>query len=201
MLFLHKVDTNILDNEGRNLLSKSVDEIIGTMTNNDVDFLKYIIKNGVRVNLKDKKGQTALHKAVIRGNLDVVKFLIQQAKADTSIKDNSGRTPLHLVRGKHSENIIKLLLVRDRRPMNEADKFGYTPLNYSAISGDIKAVQCFLFYGAYLTNFAKKHKTMTQKLYDNAPILNSLSEKCESRYRLQIEDLVQNMHKEMLSAF
>jgi len=60
LLFLHKVDINILDSEGRNLLSKSIDEISGKITNEDLDFFKYLIRSGVKVNLIDKKKPNSL---------------------------------------------------------------------------------------------------------------------------------------------
>jgi ankyrin repeat protein len=201
LLFLHKVDINILDSEGRNLLSKSIDEISGKITNEDLDFFKYLIRSGVKVNLIDKKNQTVLHKAVIKGSVVLVKFLLDYAKADASIQDSNGRYPLHLVRGANSEEILKLLLRTSMRYINTVDNFGYTPINYLALSGDVACVQLLISNDAFLTNFNKKNVTVTKKLYEHISSFDKLLQECDSRYKSQVESLINNMKQEMISVF
>jgi ankyrin repeat protein len=200
LLFLHKVDINILDSEGRNLLAKSIDEISSAPAAEELEFFKYLIRSGVKVNLVDNKGQTVLHKAVSKGIFELVKFLIDYAKADISIKDDNGRTALHLVRGRSSETIMNLLLRNGIRFINDSDKFGYTPINYAALSGDHKTVQCLIAHDAFLTNFNKKNKVVTKKLYEHINVLDNLVDKCDERYKSQIESLTNNMKQEMVTA-
>ncbi len=52
-----------------------------------------LIRLGADVNIQDKEGQTPLIKAVLEGNLEMVKILIEN-EADPHIKDNTGASAL-----------------------------------------------------------------------------------------------------------
>ncbi|KAK6137109.1 hypothetical protein DH2020_029147 [Rehmannia glutinosa] len=59
---------------------------------NDIDLLKEIIKFGGDVTLPNCLGTTALHTAISEGNVEIVKFLIEQG-ADIDKADEDGCTP------------------------------------------------------------------------------------------------------------
>lgn len=42
---------------------------------------------------KDGKGKVVLHFAVARGDLDIIKHLIESLKLDSNVKDNEGNNP------------------------------------------------------------------------------------------------------------
>lgn len=54
---------------------------------------KVLIQNGINVNVADKNKHSALHYAVERGNIELVKLLID-AKADVNAKNKHNRTVL-----------------------------------------------------------------------------------------------------------
>lgn len=54
---------------------------------------KVLIQNGINVNVADKDKHSALHYAVERGNIELVKLLIE-AKADVNAKNSHNRTVL-----------------------------------------------------------------------------------------------------------
>lgn len=60
----------------------------------DLDAIRFLIKRGINVNHQNGMGATALLFAVILGNFDVVKVLVEEGKADTSLADKEGLTPL-----------------------------------------------------------------------------------------------------------
>jgi len=142
-----------------------------------------------------------LHKAVVKGSVVLVKFLLLENGADASIQDNNGRYPLHLVRGSNSEEMLKLLLRTSMRYINTVDNFGYTPINYLALSGDVACVQLLISNDAFLTNFNKKNITVTKKLYEHISSFDKLLQEGDSRYKSQMESLINNMKQEMIAVF
>jgi len=68
------------------------DNVISNQWNADV--VRYLLKLGVNVNGRNDCGATALLFAVIVGQFDIVKLLVEEGKADCSIADKDGVTPL-----------------------------------------------------------------------------------------------------------
>ncbi len=71
----------------------------------DIDQVKYLVKKGINVNVKDKFGLTPLHEAAKGGNLVVVEYLVKKG-ADVKTRDKYGRTPCDVAR---SEEIKKAM--------------------------------------------------------------------------------------------
>ncbi|KAJ2853799.1 hypothetical protein GGI22_004725, partial [Coemansia erecta] len=62
----------------------------------NVKAMKAYLRGGVNIDGQNKvNGQTALHWACVRGNLDAIELLVR-AGADTTIKNNKGQTPLEV---------------------------------------------------------------------------------------------------------
>ena len=76
---------------------------------------------------KDKHGYTLLHYACKIGNMDIVKFLIEQ-KCDPSCRDKDGKTPLHHACSYGNMDIVKFLIEQKCDPSCR-DKGGKTPLH------------------------------------------------------------------------
>jgi ankyrin repeat protein len=102
------------------------------------------ILSGVKdVNNIDNMGLTLIHKGIMYGSIDSVKYLASQG-GDLNVRDKSGKTPLHYcaVYGlKDLENIptkggvcleIAKFLLSKGVDVNAADKDGRTPLHYAA---------------------------------------------------------------------
>jgi ankyrin repeat protein len=62
---------------------------------NNENIMELLIDYGVNVNHQDDFGRTALHYAIMNGNITMMEMLIE-AGADPNIRDENGRTPLHL---------------------------------------------------------------------------------------------------------
>lgn len=54
-----------------------------------IEFIKTVIEHGAKINAKDRKNSTPLHKAIDRGNLETVKLLTNYG-ADLSIEADGG---------------------------------------------------------------------------------------------------------------
>lgn len=74
---------------------------------NDLDLLKEITRCGGKVTQPKRNGRTALHDAVCEGNLEIVKYLLDQG-ADTNTKDENGWTAWDLAEHQGHEDIKEL---------------------------------------------------------------------------------------------
>ena len=63
--------------------------------------VKLFLSYGVDINKPDSSGQTALHLAVSKGMVRMVKLLIENGSR-YDIKDENGRTPMDLAKELHS---------------------------------------------------------------------------------------------------
>ncbi len=85
-------------------------ELFNSAINSEtIDQVKYLIENGADINAKDESSLTALHHAVLNGNMEMIQLVIENG-SDINVKNKSGYTPsdLALVSSKGLE-ILSLL--------------------------------------------------------------------------------------------
>lgn len=80
--------------------------LINAAKNSDLPFIRTLVAKGLSVNSQDGEGQTALHFAAEKGNVEAITLLIE-LKADRNIEDKKGRKPIHFA--KDGETIKALL--------------------------------------------------------------------------------------------
>lgn len=105
---------------------------------NDSNNIKILIKNGADVNAVNKSGQTALHKAVEKGNKEAVQELLKNG-ANINARDKKGQTALHNAVKNGNKDIVKLLVDKGA-DLNITDIYGYTPLQYAVKAQNIELV-------------------------------------------------------------
>jgi 26S proteasome non-ATPase regulatory subunit 10 len=98
-------------------------------------------------NMKNNAGQTALHFAASKANLDVAKALLAR-KATARVKDRRGQLPLHRAAAVGSVPMIKLLLGEGKSPLNATDVDGWTALHHAVSEGHGDAALVLLLAGA-----------------------------------------------------
>ncbi len=76
-----------------------------------IDMAKFLVEQGLDVNLKNKEGETALLIAVKNENLAVALYLIDK-KANLNDQDEKGNTALHYAVEKYSKKMMVLLLLK-----------------------------------------------------------------------------------------
>jgi len=106
-----------------------------------------LLKDKVDVNSAQGDGNTALHWAAYRDDLQMARLLIQAGanpKAKTRLAD---MTPLHLAAGNGSAAMIELLVKGGADP-NLPNGNGTTPLMLAAASGKADALRTLLDHGA-----------------------------------------------------
>lgn len=82
------------------------EKIFTAIQKNDLQSVKKLMQQGIKINYKDNGGETALEHAVKIDNKDIVKYLISKG-ADLNTMDNKKCTPLSVIK---SEVMMDLLL-------------------------------------------------------------------------------------------
>ncbi|XP_058822885.1 ankyrin repeat domain-containing protein 27-like [Topomyia yanbarensis] len=99
----------------------------------------------INVNAANGEGYTALHVAVVHGNLDMINILLDN-RASVSARTRFGATALHLASRERRFNVTKLLL--SRRPSEDMvdlkDCRGETPLHYAVEQNQQRIVELLL---------------------------------------------------------
>jgi len=128
------------------LHDEEMSSLLLAIANNHLDMVKLLVnKNLFSYQKKDNQGRNALHLAVDKKLIAIVKFLLNNCK-DWDINEQipfSGYTCLHLAAsGKHPE-MVKLLLAYDANP-NEKNATGFTPLHCAVAANCAKVVKILL---------------------------------------------------------
>lgn len=107
-----------------------------------VDILKWLIREtGALVEMEDREGETALHKAAMAGKLPSLTFLINSG-ASANCVDGDGWTPLHNACSKGFLDIVKVLVENAGAAIDvKGGRGGWTPLMNAASNGHLPIVR------------------------------------------------------------
>jgi len=108
-------------------------------------------------------GQTLLHYAARRNNLNMVKYLVEH-EADVNMIDDNEATPLRYSVCKSNSDILKYL-VEAGANVNVADNCKLTPLHLAAMCGNYESVKYLIKHGADI------HATAHEEVYYNRDAL------------------------------
>ncbi|XP_029417766.1 putative ankyrin repeat domain-containing protein 31 isoform X2 [Nannospalax galili] len=120
--------------------------------------------NTARIHKRNAKGESQLHLASRRGNLSLVKSLIESG-ADVNLKDNAGWTPLHEASNKGFSDII-LELLKSGAKVNSENVDGILPLHDAAVGNHLKAAEILLEHGANPNKKDQNQKTALDEADD-----------------------------------
>src|ERR1700726_3193656 len=89
----------------------------------------------LKLDLRIKNSQTALHFVASKTNLDIARRLLSnEPAASTRIKDKRGQYPIHRAAAVGSVPMVELLL-KNKSHLNATDVAGYTPLHHAVAEG------------------------------------------------------------------
>ncbi|KAF6123014.1 ankyrin repeat domain 31 [Phyllostomus discolor] len=116
------------------------------------------------INKRNARGESRLHLAARRGNLSLVKVLIDSG-ADVNLKDNAGCTPLHKASREGCNDIIAELLKAGANVACE-NLDGILPLHAAVINNHLKAVEILLQHGSNPNQKSQKQRTALDEADD-----------------------------------
>ncbi|KAK0550312.1 hypothetical protein OC846_003022 [Tilletia horrida] len=107
-----------------------------------IDIVRWLVTEaGAIVDLEDREGETALHKAALTGRLPVCTFLLAN-DASPEAPDSDGWTPLHNACSRGYLDIVRLLVEQAEASVNTAtEPRGWTPLMNAASKGHLPIVR------------------------------------------------------------
>ncbi len=127
---------------------------------------------------RDASGDTALHKACIGTNEDVVRFILEKFPNHDGGINNVHCTPVHIAAGRGHEGIVQLL-VENRAGINVKDCNMSTPLHEACGGGHIKVVRYLTgIEGIWLSEQDNQGRTPLQRARSNK-VRKFLMEECE----------------------
>lgn len=109
-------------------------ESVQAVRTKDVTKLRKLLKEGKSFDASNRNGETLLHLACRRGDLETVAFLVEEAHVNTDVCDDMGRTILHDVCWRTTPDLeIMALLLRTLLPKTliAQDRRGHTPFDYA----------------------------------------------------------------------
>jgi len=103
--------------------------------------------DGIDLNVRDKRGFSALHLAASTNNFDAIQMIVNSYhNFDINIQDNTGQTPLHLAIQKAELQLVQLLLSA-KAQVNITDKNGVSPLLMSSRTAHVDVFSAILDSG------------------------------------------------------
>lgn len=105
-----------------------------------------LLKHNIDINVPDKDGLTALHKATLGKKQAIFNFLLRES-ANPFIRDKEGATLMHYAVHTASSQMIKVLLLYNV-DINLQDNYGWTPLHLAMQSRRTDIVRLLLIKGA-----------------------------------------------------
>ncbi len=115
---------------------------------NTEESLKYI-NSGGKVNVSDDYGLSPIHMAASKGNIQVLKALIDHGANVNAVEKKSSMTPIHYAAYNKNSAAIKLL-IKNGANIDSNDRKGRTALKISSLSGNLDNVRTLVDAGAKL---------------------------------------------------
>jgi ankyrin repeat protein len=100
---------------------------------------EYLLTRGIPADCPGYRGATPLHYAAEKGDVSIMKLLVEAVGPNLSPINANGITPLHVAAGVGRLTIVKLLIDRGANPVPQ-DKFGRLPLHYAAGADQLAVV-------------------------------------------------------------
>ncbi|XP_071957304.1 uncharacterized protein [Antedon mediterranea] len=140
VLAMTKEDSNAVDSTSKHFAAVSVQ----TQSKNQVSSNTSV--SSKKANKRNERGETPLHLAAIKGDVEMTKTLIKQG-AEVNVQDFAKWTPLHEACNHGSYEVAKVLL-KAGAYVNTQGLEDDTPLHDAAINGHVKLVELLLRHGA-----------------------------------------------------
>lgn len=92
------------------------------------EMVQMLISYGANLNIRNRKGQSLLHQAAIKGHSDILQTFLDYNMIPINATDTRGATALHLAAKHGHKSIVKILLAFPNIEINSRDADEVTPL-------------------------------------------------------------------------
>ena len=87
----------------------------------DTAILRLLMERGIRLDVRDHKGNSPIHWAARAGRLENLKLLVEEAGVNPKQRNNGGLSPLHLAASSGHLGIVRYLIEERGMDPTEAD--------------------------------------------------------------------------------
>lgn len=164
--FINVCKEKLYDPIDHDLDKTKLNQLFQVIRDHNYDGLENEIKKGRNLNQLNGNGIAAIHLAVIKDEINMVKKLLEEG-ADVNIQGVNNKTPILVASTQGNIEIIKLL-VTEGADLNSVSSRGENVLMFAANSGHLEAVKYFVnkgfainkrnIYGKTAVDFAKENK-------------------------------------------
>ena len=126
---------------------------IACSNNSGADVVRYLVSHcGLDPSSPRQYGETPMHVACGRGNLEVVRYLSEDLGCSAEVQDETGDTPLHVSSQNNHHKVVKFLIEKGYK-VNTPNKNGFTPLILACRYGKHEAAKLLLELGRADPNY------------------------------------------------
>ena len=115
--------------------------------NGHLAIIEYLIKHGCDILEQNIYGSGALHLAVFKNHLPVLKYLKEQLNCDPSVTSNEGDMPIHYACYEGNIDIVRYLVEECNIYINSQTKYGYTPFLFAVVRGHMPVIEYLIDQG------------------------------------------------------
>ena len=120
--------------------------------------VRLLLEHGADANADDASRQKPLHKAAMRGLIDIMSLLLRRT-VNASTRDSVGRTPLFYACLHGHLETVKLILYQDGVDVHMPDYYGSTPLSIAARHGFVQIVRLLIGLGVDVATEDSLHRS------------------------------------------
>ncbi|CAM1307574.1 Uncharacterised protein g4637 [Pycnogonum litorale] len=147
---IDKLEQAVLDGYGNKLIGKTsripkinkflqsvpiyqekIDQIHDAVTKGELDNLSNLIERGKLAMCRDHNGASPLHKAIIHGHNDLVRYLLKNYSGMLHTRDHEGRSPLHYAALLKDDGQMYQMLLDAGADTLAVDNLGRRPSTYA----------------------------------------------------------------------
>lgn len=124
---------------------RSLPELHKAVLNSDIDLVKKLIQEGVNLEVKDKKGETALFYAVDQNKINIAKYLISK-KAELNVWNVHGKPLIHSAIANNQSDLVQLMLDNGLDVNGKKQEGTLLTLSCNLQPNNFKLIQLFVNY-------------------------------------------------------
>jgi hypothetical protein len=137
---------------------QDIDELMRAASIGNVEYIRSAVRTPALLDARDRFGQTAVHWAAYRGQLQVLQLLVE-AGGSLSLRDNDGRVALHWAVRKDRTRCVRYIIQRGSPLDVQTKGTGETALHKAARQGNAFTVEMLLVAGARRNMSTSYHQT------------------------------------------
>ena len=134
-------------------------ELLNAVAVGQLEYVRLLVEKKYYNPMQVQNGTTAIHVAVLKGNMQILKYFITERNCNPACPGPLGLTALHLASQLGNLDMVKYLVIEQQIDPLCEDEYGNTPLHRACIGGCQAVVE-------FLTSEHEKYIPITKLVSD-----------------------------------